>query len=701
MSPEQHEERVSELFEAALEIGANQRVAFLDQQCNDEKIRAKVESLLEKHERVGTFMEKPILESLIESQPKPLRISQEVLMKIGERYEDLIKVGFGGQAILYKARDRLTRQVVALKILRPDVASDEASIGRFKNELILAQKIAHKNVCSIRHFDLIDGVAYISMEFVEGETLREVLRRFGGLALPKGILIASQICDGLREAHSQGIVHRDLKPENIMIDLAGNAKIMDFGIARSIEAGMTHSTAIGTWDYMAPEQREGGNVDARADIYALGLILYEMFTGEKRGSEAPLRPREIEPTIPVYVEEVILRCLQRSPADRFQSVDELETALIRDSKVGPGSGMFITHARPISRALTWSANRLPAAIPIAIVCTLLTASLIAALFVGRAWRPAAPPARFAPAPAEPGPIMLTPKHEGEVDSVAFSPYKDGRWLASASIGDTSVKLWDVTSLQLRTLRGHTRPVNCVAFSPDGRWLASGSNDRTIKIWDVEAGREADKLRGGHTDDINSVAWSPDGRWLASGSEDQTVRLWDVKTKKGHKLPGVKGGIQEVAFSPDGRWLAAASSDEKVRLWDLKAHAKVQVLGVHAGLVSTVAFSLDSRWLASGGDDKIIKFWNVATGEEMPAFPGHTGKVTSLSFSPNLDSDRERLASASIDGAVKLWDIATGKELRPPLISGTVPVTAVAFSPDGNQLAVGFSDGTVELLPLKK
>jgi serine/threonine protein kinase len=253
----------------------------------------------------------------------------------------LEEAGRGAMGQVFKARDRETREIVALKILKPEIASDAATIERFKSELLFARKITHKNVCRVYEFNRVDGVAYTSMEFVEGESLRSVLKRFGSLTRRKGIDIALQLCSGLKEAHAQGIVHRDLKPENVMIDTRGNVKVMDFGIARSMETlTLTTGGLIGTPAYMAPEQAAGKPVDHRADIYALGLMLYEMFTGTQafRGdnavavalkhiNEAPRPPRELEPSISPASEKAILRCLEKDPNNRFQSIAELETEL--------------------------------------------------------------------------------------------------------------------------------------------------------------------------------------------------------------------------------------------------------------------------------------------------------------------------------------------------------------------------------------
>src|ERR1700733_11419070 len=169
-------------------------------------------------------------------EPEPSStLSPAALAALSERYEILAEAGNGSMGNVYKARDRETREIVALKLLKPEIASDQTMIERFKNELLFARKISHKNVCRVYEFNRIGPVAYTSMEFVEGESLRSVLHRFGGLPTRKAIDLVGQICSGLKEAHAQGIVHRDLKPENVMIDGQGNVKIMDFGIARSME----------------------------------------------------------------------------------------------------------------------------------------------------------------------------------------------------------------------------------------------------------------------------------------------------------------------------------------------------------------------------------------------------------------------------------------------------------------------------------
>jgi serine/threonine protein kinase len=293
-------------------------------------------------------------------------LSPAALAALGVRYEILGEAGHGSMGNVYKARDRETGETVALKLLKPEIASDQAMMDRFKNELLFARKITHKNVCRVYEFNRVAGIAYTSMEFVEGESLRSVLNRFGGLPQRKATDLALQICSGLKEAHAQGIVHRDLKPENVMIDGQGNVKIMDFGIARSMEAGTRLTgSMVGTPAYMAPEQVAGKPVDYRTDIYSLGLMLYEMFTGApafsadnsiavalKQMREDPTPPHEIEPNIPVGTERVILKCLDKDPARRFQSIGDLESNLRSGVPVMPPPRMLGTTTTNLTHTST-------------------------------------------------------------------------------------------------------------------------------------------------------------------------------------------------------------------------------------------------------------------------------------------------------------------------------------------------------------
>jgi len=283
---------------------------------------------------------------------------------IPSRYEVLSQVGAGGTGVVYKVRDLETDEIVALKIPKPEIAADPTLQENFKKELRLTRKITHKNVCRIYDFSRANGAAYATMEFIEGESLLSRLNRVGSLPVNQALEIARQICAGLREAHAQGIVHRDLKPANIMLDRSGTVKIMDFGVARLIQGnGPMTGTIVGTPAYMAPEQAELRPVGACTDIYALGLVLYEMVTGSpafhgdtpvavalKQVREYPKRPREIVPKLSPPIEAAIWKCLQKDTAKRFQSVNELEAALDRAARATPVAAWRVSLDRELRRA---------------------------------------------------------------------------------------------------------------------------------------------------------------------------------------------------------------------------------------------------------------------------------------------------------------------------------------------------------------
>jgi serine/threonine protein kinase len=272
---------------------------------------------------------------------KTLETPKEELTRgnlFAERYEIIEELGRGGMGMVYRAEDRKVNEEIALKLIKPEIASDAKTILRFKNELRLARKIRHKNICHMFDMGEWEGAYFITMEYISGEDLKSFIRRSRQLSIPAAISIAEEVCEGLKEAHGVGVIHRDLKSANIMIDRDGNSRIMDFGIARSLEAkGITgHGVMIGTPEYMSPEQAEGRTVNENSDLYSLGVILFEMVTGQlpfegdsplsiaiKQISKAPPNPKEINPHISDSLRLLILKCLEKDPQKRYGNVGEL------------------------------------------------------------------------------------------------------------------------------------------------------------------------------------------------------------------------------------------------------------------------------------------------------------------------------------------------------------------------------------------
>jgi serine/threonine protein kinase/tetratricopeptide (TPR) repeat protein len=254
------------------------------------------------------------------------------------RYEVIEELGSGGMGRVYRAYDKKIEEEVALKLIRPEIAAEKRTVDRFRNEIKVARKITHKNVCRTHDLGEEGKALFITMEYVRGEDLKSLIRRTRILSTGTAVSIAKQVAEGLGEAHSLGVVHRDLKPSNVMIDKDGNAKIMDFGIARSLSgAGTTAEGAIiGTPEYMSPEQVDGKPADVRADIYALGVILFEMVTGRppfegetslaiahKHKYEPAPDPRTLNPQLPEDLGRLILRCLEKEREQRYQTTGEL------------------------------------------------------------------------------------------------------------------------------------------------------------------------------------------------------------------------------------------------------------------------------------------------------------------------------------------------------------------------------------------
>jgi len=263
------------------------------------------------------------------------------------RYQIIEELGKGGMGRVYKALDTEIKENIALKLLKPEIAADEKTIERFRNELKFARKIRHKNVCQMYDLNKKEEIHYITMEYVPGEDLKSFMKRSKQLSILTAVSLAKQVCEGLVEAHRLGVVHRDLKPQNIMVDREGNVRIMDFGIARMMkDSALTEEGAIiGTPDYMSPEQVDGKEADQRADLYSLGVIIFEMVTGRvpfkddsamsvalKHKTEIPVNPKELNAQVPESLSRLILRCMEKNKEKRYQRAEDVLSDLVTIEK---------------------------------------------------------------------------------------------------------------------------------------------------------------------------------------------------------------------------------------------------------------------------------------------------------------------------------------------------------------------------------
>jgi len=308
------------------------------------------------------------------------------------RYQVIEELGHGGMGRVYKVQDTDIKEKVALKLLRPEINLDKEAVERFSNELKLARRIGHRNVCKMFDLGRAEGTTFITMEFVPGEDLKSFLHRSKQLNIGTAISIAKQVCEGLEEAHRLGVVHRDLKPGNIMIDKDGDAKIMDFGIARSLSGkGITGAgVLIGTPEYMSPEQVEGKDIDQRSDLYSLGVILYEMVTrrlpfagdtplsvAHKHKYEAPEDPKKFNTQLPDDLARVILKCLAKDRDKRFQSAAELGAELGRIEQGLPTTDRIVRKRKALtSKEITVKFRLTKVLIPASVFVVLVLAGIV-------------------------------------------------------------------------------------------------------------------------------------------------------------------------------------------------------------------------------------------------------------------------------------------------------------------------------------
>jgi WD40 repeat protein/predicted Ser/Thr protein kinase len=661
-------------------------------------------------------------------------------------YELLEEIARGGMGVVFKARQRGLNRLVALKMMLHGPFSEAAQVRRFQTEAKAIARLHHPNIVTIYEIGEHDGYQFLSMELIQGQNFADLVEQ---TALP-GACAAGYlaiIAEAIHYAHQQGVVHRDLKPSNLLLDDLGQPHITDFGLAKLVHlnAGLTLSgQSLGSPGYMAPEQALGRSKwsDAQGDIYSLGAVLYHLVTGRppfqgetvqdvllQAQTAEPIVPSRLNPRVPGDLETICLKCLEKDPARRYTTAQELADDLRRFLADEP------VRARPLSKAgkvRRWCRRR-PAMTGLA-----LALGLAVALGTGGVLREWSLARNYA------GNTRLN-LYAADVNLASQAVGRGDLGLARRILaglqplaGEEDLRgfewryLWGVCKGdQIARLEGHTWIVTCAAFSPDGHTLATGSQDGTARIWDVEK-KQLIAVLPSEGGTVWSVGFSPDGGVLLTSGNWRNVELWSLAQRKkifttpgqigvlsrrgsllatsessplfwappgkvalwdwrtGQKLRELDRPGRALALAPDDKTLAAAGPDGNVELYEVDTGRRLRTLGT-SNVVWSLAFSPGGdHLLAVGWTDEALD-WDLRRETPPRRIKGESRNFWSAAFSP----DGSTIATASSDRTIRLWDAAT---LRPrALLRGHGnEVWCVAFSPDGKTLASGGKDQAVML-----
>ncbi|MFB2921618.1 protein kinase domain-containing protein [Aerosakkonema funiforme] len=629
------------------------------------------------------------------SNPQGTKFCQNCGSKLllSDRYRAIKLIGEGGFGRTFLAVDEYkpSKPRCVIKQFFYQGAGAKIAVELFEQEAVRLDDLGkHPQIPELfAHFE-VDKRQYLVQEFIDGQNLAQALEAEGAFSETQIRDLLNNLLPVLDFIHSHNIIHRDIKPENIIRRFPqggspspGSTKtdelvLVDFGAAKFVSAAAfpRTGTKIGTAEYSAPEQMMG-KAEFGSDLYSLAVTCIHLLTQMHPFdlfsiSEDAWVWRDYlhTPLQERNLGKVLDKMLERATSRRYRSAQEILEEL------NPQPTAIKNWSNSIPLGNLYGNVNTPSPIPnqqLPIANYRSPITYIQSATLVKNWRC----------------DRTLIGHSNWVWSVAFSP--DSKTLASGS-RDKTIKLWDLqTGKQIRTLWGHSNWVWSVAFSPDGKTLVSGSGDKTLKVWQIPSGKIIRTLEG-HSGPIYAIAFSPDGRTIASGSGDKTLKIWDCSSNEAiHTLTRHLFWVRCIAISPDGQTLASGGLDNNIHLWHINSGRWSRTFAGHSNWVRFIAFSSDGQFLASASYDKSIKVWDLYSGKEIYTLSEHTDLVGCVAISP----DGQILASSSRDKTIKLWQLSTGREIS-NITERSDAVSYITFSPDGQSLATANFDGTINI-----